>query len=128
MLYNWLKLLAVGSLALFLKRRWKGLVTVSILLSATWITHSEYLAYKLAIGDPTYVGLAYTLKWVATTIILISYFFHIRYLTPTQTEDSLLRGEMRLQGDGFDSIRQKAILKSTTQQLIDSKPDDDTER
>jgi hypothetical protein len=126
-LYNWLKLFAVGSIAMFMKRRWKGLLSVSILLSATWIAHSEYLAYKLAIEDPTFIGIAYTLKWVATITILMSYFFHLKYLSPTQSEESLPMGNIQLQGDGFDSIRQKKKLKSTAQQLIDSKPDDDTE-
>ena len=103
------------------------MLVVILLVSVTWMAHSEYLAYKTAIADPSFIGLAYTLKWLATGTILVSYFIHLRFLRSTQSKETSTIENIQVQGDGFDAIRGKAKLMSTTQQMIDSKPDDNIE-
>lgn len=126
MIYNWLKLIAFGSLVLFIRRRWKGMLTVFLLLSATWIAHSEYLAYKLAVEETSYIGIAFAMKWFVSIAIVGAYAARL-YLTPT-TESLKNQPTITIQNqnDGFDGIRKKSVLRSKAQQIIDGKSHDNS--
>ena len=130
MIYNWLKIIAAGSLFLFLKRRWKSLLIVAALISSFWIGHTEYLAYKSAINDISNIGLSYITKWIAISSTIAIYLVSI-YVAPQleamkqdKTQSSNGFTENAPQHDGFDSIRSKNILRSKAQQIIESKQND----
>ncbi len=126
MIYNWLKLVAVGSLVFFIRRRWKGMLSVVILLSATWLAHSEYLSYKMAVEETSNIGIAFVMKWLVSVSIVGAYAAHLYLTTTAESLENQPTISIQNQNDGFDGIRQKAVLRSKAQQIIDGKSHDNS--
>lgn len=100
------------------------MLTVFLLLSTTWIAHSEYLAYKLAVEETSYIGIAFAIKWFVSIVIVGAYAAHLYLVLPTESLKNQPAKTVQNKNDGFDGIRQKTVLRSKAQQIIDGKSHD----
>ena len=65
MLNQLLRFTLVSSILLWLRPRWKGLLTLGVVVILVHVLHGEYLGYVELSGDDSLLIWSYVVKWLA---------------------------------------------------------------
>jgi len=128
MLNQLLKFTLVSSLLIWLKPRWRGLLSLCITVALVHILHGEYLGYVELSGDRSLLVWSYVIKWAALTAAVLAYLFLV-LLGPKKNSAGApkargaqgARVDSIQDDDGFDFLRNKAHLQSRADMIITRK-------
>jgi len=115
-------------LGMWIKPRFKGLMTLSAAVLLIWILHNEYIAYLILQEDFSSAGISYLAKWTSIIALALVYYLAIERriaskLASTQrTENTQERNNGTDNGeadDGFNYLRTKRKLKSKSDKILE---------
>ena len=115
-------------LGMWIKPRFKGLMTLSAAVLLIWILHNEYIAYLTLQEDFSSAGISYLAKWTSIIALALVYYLAIERriaskLASTQrTENTQERSNGTDNGeadDGFNYLRTKRKLKSKSDKILE---------
>lgn len=102
----------------------KSLLVFLVVLFLIFFAHAEYLSYTKAAGVSDYIGLSFLIKWLAIVIAAVVYI-----LFPSRGKKSIIVAKPKVvtsptktdKSDPFDHIREKTVLKSRGDFVIEGK-------
>ena len=125
MLNQLLKVTLISSLLLWLRPRWRGLLTLSVSVVLVHVLHGEYLGYVELSGNDAFLVWSFVLKWLALLCAVTVYL--VMTLSSSRGEQSG-EGHRRIKGpassppegedDGFEFLRRKKNLDSRAEKLL----------
>lgn len=127
MLNQILKFTLVSSLLLWLRPRWRSLLSLVTLVILVHVLHAEYLGYVELSGDQEHLVWSYVVKWLVLLVGIGIYLFYT--LSVGGTDGNGARSVASTppaegsapKGDGFDFLRQKKQLQNKAEKVIQSK-------
>ena len=118
-------------ISIWLKPRWKGMLSVFLIIIGISLAQSEYIDYLSLVNDFTYAGWSYLGKWAAILLAVVGYYFFIEVSikkvaneksNPTskpRSADKAIAKRSAKRNDGFDFLREKKELKSRSQKILE---------
>ncbi|MFT4517922.1 MAG: hypothetical protein ACI9JM_000299 [Halioglobus sp.] len=128
MLNQLLKFTLVSSVLLWLRPRWRGLLSLSVFVILVHIFHGEYLDYVALSDDQSLLVWSFVIKWFALLGSIIAYFvFAVAGFkfgasggdhSSAQGDGTKSQVSGGSAGDGFDFLRQKEKLQSRSEKVL----------
>jgi hypothetical protein len=115
-------------LGMWIKPRFKGLISLSITVLLIWILHNEYIAYLTLQEDFSSARMSYLFKWSSITALALVYYLAIERRIATKvgsaqraenTRGHKSDSENSEADDGFDFLRAKKTLKSKSDKILE---------
>ena len=115
-------------LGMWIKPRFKGLISLSVTVILIWILHNEYIAYLTLQEDFSSARMSYLFKWSSITALALVYYLAIERRIATKVgsaqraeniREHKSDSENREADDGFDFLRAKKTLKSKSDKILE---------
>ena len=115
-------------LGMWIKPRFKGLMTLFATVLLIWILHNEYIAYLTLQEDFSSAGISYVAKWSSIIALALVYYLAIERRIATKlasaqkaenTQEHKNSTENSEADDGFDFLRTKRKLKSKSDKILE---------
>ena len=122
MLNQVLKLGLFVTLGIWLRHRARGLLILILVLTITWILHSEYLEYISRSGDAAYLAISYVIKWGVFVVAAGWYYLLVERkirARPELERNTITNPEQSAdRDDGSDFLRHKKTLESEADKAL----------
>lgn len=114
-------------IGIWIRPRFKGLISLSAAVLLIWILHDEYIAYLTLQEDFSSARMSYLFKWSSITALALVYYLAIERRIATRlasvqkaenTRENKSDTENSEADDGFDFLRTKRTLKSKSDRIL----------
>ena len=115
-------------LGMWIRPRFKGLVSLSAAVLLIWILHNEFIAYLTLQEDFSSARMSYLFKWSSIAALALVYYLAIERRIATKLASAQKAENIREHksdtknseaDDGFDFLRTKKTLKSKSDKILE---------